>query len=166
MRSYSFLFVVVVACSLCATTFAASGETEDWRISRPSDGWPEDEFFAIVLRHFDGFVCGRANVSGMGTNRLDRSLVLGHEKAKSIEIQYTSSYESKGVAKAILTKRGNQLIWEPIDERLGWFWGKTVFNRTKKVASSLQPEEVRRCHAAKLKLDAGTLVAEDLYVSP
>jgi hypothetical protein len=189
MRNFSILLFIIAIFALCEPTFAASDKVEYWFTSIPSDRWTEKDFFAISLQQSGDLVCGVANVSSSGTNRLDRSLLVGHEKPEGIEVQYTSSYRSKGLAKAILIKRDNKLVWKPLTVKededtsrkaenqpiskrkhivttLGWFWGETVLDRALKPYGPLPFQAIDRCRAADAKLTAGTLEAKDLYLDP
>ncbi len=177
-----------------AKHYTSTFPSERTKLNIVSDGveyWlnsiPSKDFFAVSLRNSGGHICGVAYVSSHGTNRLDRSLLVGYEKSEGIEVQYTSSYYSKGLAKAILIMRDNQLIWKPLSIQniedpsrkaenqalgnhlvttLGWFWGETMFKRALKPYVPLTSQIIDLCRAADTKLAAGTLEAKDLYLEP
>lgn len=163
-----FLIAIFFLASLPPSHQALSNQNqiESWSLSKPLGDWQEISFFSISLQHSGNLVCGRADASAMGTNRLDRSLLVGHTTARGIEIFYTSSYSAKGVARALLIRRNNTLTWKPIGRPIGWFWAETELKRAQKPYTTLHFEDIKRCQAVKAKLDARSLTAQDLYVEP
>lgn len=148
----------------------AEDTTEYWYISKKLGDWDTPSFLSIAYRRMDGFICGSIYSSAMGTNRLDRSLLLGSVTAEGIEVEYASSYYSdqEKIYRALLLPGEQQLVWQPLDEKLSrsWFWGKTTVNRALQPYVRLSSEQIRQCELARAKKQAGTLTAHDLYAEP
>ncbi|WP_345991735.1 hypothetical protein [Sulfurimonas sp. HSL-1716] len=162
-------YIVAVGLTLVALESHAVELKEYWYKSEPKGTWTEPSYIAITLVHDREKVCGVLSSSLMGTNRIDRSLLVGRVlPGNKYKVMYASSYyaEQQEVAIATLELNGTKLRWSPGEKvlRMSWFWDETLLNRVKKPYDyGLSPELVARCQ--KLN-DMPVITAKNLYLDP
>jgi len=140
-----------------------------WFTSITSNNIQNADHFAIGLKAIDDIICGNLYTSQYGTNRLDRSIVIGRLKSNRIHLFYSSSYfsEKNELGKAVITANGNKLHWltdknTPIQS---YIWNKASLKSTETPYTYLSTSEINSCLAIKDKFKQGTLEGRDLYNS-
>ncbi|HAF45131.1 MAG: hypothetical protein A2100_00130 [Sideroxydans sp. GWF2_59_14] len=140
---------------------------ERWFKENKQPRWPNPSHLYVSVAIEGDHVCGLLFSSAMGTNRLDRSLLVGRVASGRIEVQYASSYYSKQkqVATAHLERHGDQLHWKPIGSGLSTsgFWGDTLLSHTDKPYAPLTKWHYERCKALR---DKTSIEAIDLHLDP
>lgn len=140
-----------------------------WFVSIKSADSRRKDHFAIGLKVFNDIVCGSLHTSQNGSNRLDRSIIIGKFENDTIHLLYASSYfsENNEPGKATILSDGNKLHWV-IDKNTpvkSYIWHKAILERTSSPYTYLSNSEIDSCLAIKDKFTQGTILGRDLYNS-
>jgi len=153
-----------------------SDDVRYWYISKILGTMKRADHLAVGMQVKNQTVCGHIYSSAYGTNKLDRSLIIGKEThsfeddEESFYVYYTSSYfsDKNELGKARITVSDNDLTWESSSKKLSrsYFWGDALLTQTTKPYALVSKNTINQCKIAYEKLKKGTLEGTDLYLGP